>query len=367
MYTISFINELYLGDVNSKRTEKQYEDIFEDLQRFGVEPQIYHMINTQKLNHQFPDWFVKKLKQQVDLVAFQNMFIKAEQRGFFEQFEQNQIEVIPLKGICFTETYFNHISARATNDIDLLVHSKDKKKAIELFRSLGYEAEEGPDDPTHFHILFNKTFENKLFSFIGAELHWNVLRNNVSQTLMEDFWKESQSITPYKYVKELSLQQTFYHICLHGMNHQMMSLKYIIDILHLIHSHSDHLNYEQLFIQAKRDKNETKLLMALSLIYELFPYLHQLKPLNRWKKYPLWDLDIARKLAWGQKGMEYYAFRARSTFAVHDTWHHQIAFLRTIVFPPLASISTDWCEKPSTFRTYMKLYVRRIRSMVLHK
>ncbi|CAM2978122.1 nucleotidyltransferase family protein [Paenibacillus sediminis] len=358
--TITFISELYQGQLSPLRDQVEYEHILGDIKCFGAEAQIYHMLREQELMNAVPDFFTKELKRRVDPVLFQNLFIKSEQKKILTAFEQQGIPVIQLKGVWFTERYFKHISARATSDIDLLVHPEDVQKSEDILSELGFHFEEG--DPAHFHILLAKSYDNPLYSRLETEIHWNISRQNNSNTEIDYFWSESSLISNYTYVRELSLQQTFYHICLHGISHHMSSLKYILDILQLIHYYGDDMDYERLLHQASSDHNYSKVVLALSLVYKLFPYLQERKPLSVHKKYPLWSMDLARRVMQEQKDIRYFFFRVSSAFATYDTWKHKLSSLRYILFPPQVYFKHEIGEEKSVIKSYFKLYLSVVRT-----
>lgn len=328
--TISFISELYQGRIPRESSQDGFEEIERDLVYFGVEPQIYSMLQTKQLQKSVPESFLNKLKDQTDIATFQNMLIKSEQKKLLDAFNQLHIEVIPLKGTYFAEKYFGKLSARGTTDIDLLVRKKDVLRAEGILQFMNYKREIG--DPSHFHSEFCKAFDRPEFPYLNAEIHWNIVREDTSQTESDIFWKHAVSLEPYQSVKELSVQHTFYHICLHGINHHMASLKYFLDIMHLIHNYKDVIDYPTLFDQARFDQNYSKVLIALTLVYRTFPHLQQVKPLPFSKKYPLWNWERAKQAVAGKKGLNYGLFRLISTYAVCDTWKHRGAQLGFMFF-----------------------------------
>ena len=58
-------------------------------------------------------------------------------------------------------------------------------------------------------------------------------REHVSDTDMSCFWMDAEPISPYQLVKELSAKDTFYYLCLHGYDHNMLSL-YTLSVFSLL-------------------------------------------------------------------------------------------------------------------------------------
>lgn len=221
-----------------------------------------------------------------------NMLIKSELEAIFGSFESKQVNMIPLKGVILAENAFGHLGGRPTSDIDILVKREDIPKAVKLVKELGFVIEEELN-PTHFHLSFNKNVPCLDFP-LTIEIHWDILKEGTSNLDIQKFWKEATPYLQYKHIKQLSEYHTFYMICLHGWRHNMDSLKYFIDIIQLIYLYQDKLDYQRLFEEAAAHKTLKRIRRTLSIVYQQFPPLAELKPLPQKHALLFWDYKVFR-------------------------------------------------------------------------
>ncbi|MFC4776142.1 nucleotidyltransferase family protein [Paenibacillus sp. GCM10023252] len=366
MHTVAFIERIYNTNLPLLSTTDEAQLILEDLERFEISPPVYHLLKSKELLDEVPEFISAALKMKTERVFFNNLFIRSEMRRLLSRMDELQIDVIPLKGVQLAETYFGHLSARGTSDIDLLIRPMDLQRTSELLEKLGYEKEDEADS-AHFHQVYTKSFSNQLFDSLSVEIHWNILRGHTSNTQVDALWEQAEPMLPYRYVHELTTQHTFYHLCLHGYNHHILSLKYVIDIVHFLYTKAEHIDYSELFEQAKRDGNYSKMIIVLTHVYDLFPSLRAARPLPEEKRWPLWDLQLMRKQVADVKDMQYYLFRMFSTFMTYDQLSHSVAHLRYMIFPPrdFASfqLTTAQNKHKSLIGLYGHVYSRRMRQL----
>jgi hypothetical protein len=366
---VTLISRIYQRQQPLFDSDEMAKEAIDDIDIFQVAPQVYYLLKSCGLLEAVPSEHLSRLKEGVDAVLFQNMLIRSEMYKLLDAFERAGIGVIVLKGIRLSERFFGHFSGRGTSDIDLLVHPADLDKAVSLLESHAFIRYE-EDDEDHFHMLLNKFYANEDFPLLGVELHWNILREHVSDTDMSGLWREAEPISPYQLVKELSVQDTFYHLCIHGYKHNMFSLKYVIDILHVLRCCSAEIDYGLLFEQAKGDGNFAKVLIALSIVYDLFPELQEIKPLNVRRRWPLWNIELMRNAQFGRKNWRLYGFHLFSAFVAYDSVRQQWAHLRYLLLPPreYALDQLKYGSRPAASdsnepmtKIYARVYKRRLQ------
>lgn len=366
---VTLISRIYQNQHPLFDSEETAKAAIDDIDIFQVAPQVYYLLKSSGLLEAVPSEHRSRLKSGVDAVLFQNMLIRSEMYKLLDAFERSGIQVIVLKGIRLSERFFGHFSGRGTSDIDLLVRPEDLDKAVALLERHEF-IRYIEDDADHFHMLLNKFYANEDFPLLGVELHWNILREHVSDTDMSSFWMDAEPISPYQLVKELSAKDTFYYLCLHGYNHNMLSLKYVIDILHVLRCCSAEIDYGQLFAQAKSDGNYAKVLIALTIVYDLFPELHETKPLNVRRRWPLWNIELMRNAQFGIRNWRFYGFHLFSAFVAYDSVKQQWAHLRYLLLPPrdyaldllkYANRSDVPDSNEPMIKIYAKIYKRRLQ------
>ncbi|UUZ93036.1 nucleotidyltransferase family protein [Paenibacillus sp. P25] len=206
-------------------SDAQYEDILKDIEIFSLSSQVYHLIGDRDIGR-MPEFFVKRLNDKYVKGMHQNLFMRHKEQEKINRLESKGLSVIPLKGVHFAERYFGHFAARVSGDIDLLVPVSELQQAIACVEGLGYTFEIIKDHHARLHD------KNGLM----VELHWTLDKQHWSDLHVEPFWQKAEPLKDYRYVKQLSDLHTFYFICLHGARHQMDSMRYVLDIVQMIHS-----------------------------------------------------------------------------------------------------------------------------------
>jgi hypothetical protein len=292
---ISLIQALYDPQMPIPHEWEYYEKVLEDIEFFAVSSQIYYLLKQQDQLAQTPPFFQTRLKQKYDETLQLNIFIKIQTEQIFREFEEKAIPVIPLKGVSFAETYFGHIGARGTTDIDLLIKKADVEKAIACVKALGYTMEQ-ERIPAHFHWSFSKPLPHSLIP-LTVELHWDLLVKDTSDLNIDEFWNQALPLQSYRHVKELSDFHTFYMICLHGWRHNMSAIKYFIDIIQMIHVLQDQLQYSDLLKAAAAHSTLKRLTRTLAIVYHHFPHLEWVTELPFPNRTHLWwDYNAIRSL-----------------------------------------------------------------------
>ncbi|MDQ0975390.1 hypothetical protein QFZ31_005268 [Neobacillus niacini] len=355
--SFDFVSTLYKSQAKMQLDDHYYHKVLRDIEHDGIQSQVYFLLKQNGMLTQTPNFFQAYLKEKYDKGLFQNLFIKNQTDLLLKRFEEQGINVIPLKGVYFAEKYFGHIGARATSDIDLLVRLHDVNHAIESVIALGFVVEEEPI-PGHFHCSFSKRLPHSPVPLV-VELHWGIVKEETSKFDINEIWNESKAIGEYSHVRELSHMHCFYMICLHGWRHNLDSLKYFIDIIQMVHHNRDELDYEELFKMAESHQTLKRLTRTLSVVYEQFPHLNKVV-----------KLPFLRKTLWSHrnvKGFKQYMDFFDYQFLSYDTLKHSMIEIRHWIWPSKFELSCELGElqqETSTAKLYISLYKKRILGLV---
>lgn len=270
-----------------------YEHMIDDIEFFGVSSQVYFLLQQRGKLDQTPSFFQERLKLNYMEAIYLNMFIRKQTEQLLLLFESREIDVIPLKGTVFAEKYFGHLGARPTSDIDLFVKLSDLEKSIACVKSLGYTFEQA-FIPDHFHCSYSKLLPGSQIP-LTVELHWDLLKSNTANFQINEFWNQAKALQPYKHIKQLSDDHTFYMICLHGWRHNLDSPKYFIDIIQMIHHLHEKLDYTVLLNHAAAHQTLRRMIRTLSIVYKQFPHLQQIKPFLHQRSTLWWEYRAIRK------------------------------------------------------------------------
>jgi hypothetical protein len=296
--TNQLLEALYLHETTLPKDESYYKKLIDNKDFDSIAPQVYHLLKVRDKLGEVPDFFYLYLKKHFLQTMQLNMFVKHQTAQILNSFEESGLEVIPLKGVCFAESYFGNIGARRTSDIDLLIKYRDLEKAINSIKQLGFTTEE-EKIPSHFHCSYSKKLPGSEIPLV-VELHWDLLKESTANLNIKDFWREAKTHPQANFIKELSSFHTFYMIVLHGWRHNLDSLKYYLDIIHLIHFLKDELDFTKLMATAKIHKTQRRMIRTLTAVYQEFPFLDKIMPFpyKARKQY----LDLSEK----KNGISFY-------------------------------------------------------------
>jgi hypothetical protein len=317
---IEFLSFLYDRELVLSEDATRYEQWLLDDDILAIGPQVYSLLQQQGRLNDVPAFFQEKMKERFQASFYRNLFIKNQTMEILHTFEARGIEVIPLKGVVFSEMYFGHLGARPTSDIDLLVRKDDLHRAIEYVQELGFQVEE-EEIKGHFHSSFSKELPGSQIP-LTVELHWGILSENNALLEIQEFWKQSKPVPSYVHVKELSNFHTFYMICLHSWRHNLDSLKHYLDMIQLIMILGEELDYERLMQDATRHKTKKRLVRTLSILYQECAFLEKIKPFPYKKGSSYLSYD-AKKDRFGSR-LRRYADFIDYQFLSYDNASHMI-------------------------------------------
>ncbi|WP_246315631.1 nucleotidyltransferase family protein [Paenibacillus foliorum] len=341
-----------------------YEQALVEIHSFEIASQVYYLLKQRGQLEQTPLFFQRSLEQKFTEVLYQNMFIKNQTVQIMEKFDESEIQMIPLKGVLFAETYFGHIGARWTSDIDLLIKPSDLERAILAVKSLGYTIEE-ECVASHFHWSFSKRIPGSLIP-LTVELHWDLLKANTSQFNVNELWDQAARLEPYRFIQQLSEFHTFYMICLHGWRHNMSSLKYFIDIIQLIYYLKDRVAYMRLFEIAAAHKTYKRISRTLSIVYREFPQLEKIVSLPIEQKSNLWwDYNAIRDS--NSRSFKHYLNCLVFHLMDFDAWKHGLVGVIEWMLPSKAAIGYELGRHDKgnlLLLDYLRLYKKRVLNLI---
>jgi hypothetical protein len=311
------LQALYDPRVRMPENEEGFRSALEEVELFLLSSQVCQLLKNSGRELQVPDFFRKALSRKYTQGALQNMVVRDKEDELLKCFEEARLDVIPLKGGRFAERYYGHLAGRLTSDIDLFVRKQDLEAAVRCTESAGYEFEIVKDHHARLHK-----------GGFTVELHWTLDKPHWSEVNTEPFWLQAVPAGEFRHVKELSLLDTFYFVCLHGVRHQMDSLRYVLDVAQVLFTRGRELNYGELMRRAEADKTGKRVRVALSVAYRLFPRLHELKPLPFEPVESHWDYRVIRDARMGTRTVSFYLYKLYFKYFLYDTLKYQLRSIR---------------------------------------
>ncbi len=207
-----------------------------------------------------------------------NMFQFDELDNILNNFEKNEIDVIPLKGAMLARNYYPGQALRPMVDLDLLVRKEDIQKAKECMASMGFNISERP-----FYVDA-ESWENKYFHYpcvkhgkitIRVELHIDIVMKPkfIKHDILR-FWETATPISgSYKHVlvitKELLLLHLLWHLYNHITNGIHFNLIWLLDIAYVIKVNGDEMDWSFVLQKSNEWHIQKHVYFSLNVVSQL--------------------------------------------------------------------------------------------------
>ena len=205
--------------------------------------------------------------------ARNNLLYRAAGR-VVRQFNAERIPVMALKGFVLASAYYDEMSLRPMNDIDLLVHLEDVGKAIGLLERSGQWTRTGDvirlSEPADFAIQPSSGFVFEMNPEIEIDLHWRLFQAWSSQEADAALWERSG---PFDVAATSCLAPSpadmLLHTCAHGMRwNSLPTLRWVVDATMLTRRTA--VDWAYLSDQAKRRGLSLGLAEAFAYLRDVF-------------------------------------------------------------------------------------------------
>lgn len=253
-----------------------------DLIRLGVNWEYFYELaikgNVSALAYQvlrkmaplsaIPQFIIDKFKCTYLFTAAKAIRQHRELLKLLKLFNQNNIEVIPLKGTILANRLYSDIAARgASTDFDLFVKEKDTDRVKSFLKESGY-------------IFIASKLQNRLgdYEFIKPrgttlDIHCSIMTHlDCSKQRLEGFLKakrlvQEENVCYYEFEEEELLLYLSLHLVYSDCLRQ---LRYLCDINELLNKDEDKINWQRLTTKAKDWKLSGNLFLTLKLSKDLF-------------------------------------------------------------------------------------------------
>jgi hypothetical protein len=221
------------------------------------------------------------------------------------RFLQNAgIRTMLLKGAALSTGYYKDSGLRPMMDIDVLVQPWDAQASKLIMENLGWihtKKFRKPLDEPFLSYMHSVGFEDSAeFSF---DINWHLINLNCSIDADAEYWTGAGTID-FQGISLSVLNPTYQllHVCIHGLTHIPMSLKWIPDAWIVLNRASPEIDWELLMFHIQKAK-------IVPLVKDTFFYLHNLLDA------PI-PVEVLNKLGEMQinkyEQREYYAVTGRS-------------------------------------------------------
>ncbi|MCP1092522.1 nucleotidyltransferase family protein [Bacillaceae bacterium OS4b] len=195
-----------------------------------VYPLIYSKIKRleEKL---IPSYVFQTLNKEYKQNTFQMLHLSGEMELVSKLFNENQVNLLFLKGPVIAAELFGDISLRTSKDLDMLIPITSLEKAEILLLSIGYVKEVVPNLLNEWkwrnhHVVFFHPQKK-----IQLEIHWRLQPRPLKEPKFNELWerKRISNITSYP-VYFLGKEDLFLYLVSHGARHGWFRLRWLLDI-----------------------------------------------------------------------------------------------------------------------------------------
>ncbi|MBU1044149.1 MAG: nucleotidyltransferase family protein [Candidatus Omnitrophica bacterium] len=227
----------------------------------GVAGLLFDNFSKWGLGKKLPDWVLAEIKQNYMRNLGRNLLIATYLESVLQTFEENQLEVLLLRGADFLSRLYPKLGSRTMSDVDLVIHKEDISKVKSCLEALGYRHPQG------YQFLFdnNVLFIDLHIDYIGS---YKLAQNSSSPTIKNQvIWMDA---IPFKsnavYVKTLSVYDAIVSCCAHLQEHSFSKLIWFYDIRNLIAESKDAFDWDNLILKARQFDLEKPVFYVLSYL-----------------------------------------------------------------------------------------------------
>jgi Uncharacterised nucleotidyltransferase len=211
----------------------------------------------------------------------QNLSLSQELRNILNLFQENSIDVIPLKGLVLAASAYQNLALRQFGDLDIFIQIKDVSKACDLLIAQGYKpplqispvsqqsAEEFTNSMESGTVQGSYDFIHKQKN-LTIELHWSLNRKHFAFPVeFEHVWKRVEEVSLQgDVIPNLSPEDALLFLCTHGSKHCWERMLWICDIAQLLETY-ENIDWAYLIQQSYDLGVRRMLLLGLNLAYQL--------------------------------------------------------------------------------------------------
>ncbi len=310
-----------------------------------------------------PELVLRHLKERSQKCRMQALMNAAELTRLCQLFVDNNIMVMPLKGVALSLRLFGDVGIRQARDLDLLIQPRDLDRAYLILESEEYRTNSINFTMTekqrscfirHFHHFefFNSTG-------LCVELHWNLYAWPTVQ--VESIWQESSvAECAGAPVQRMDDDTLLLMLCDHGAKHAWFRLKWLSDIVMLLTEERPQ-GWHSLIARAEELDLKRTLAQAALLARWIYgiPLAEELSAIIREEKHCASLCKPALEgLQKSQADLESFGKRMEGLQAVLQIWQRRPSLSWRTVLMPILTQPADYRDFPlpdSLFWLYIPL------------
>lgn len=201
-----------------------------------------------------------------------NTLLASELIRLVDVLTSHHVRVLPFKGPVLARVAYGGLARRTYNDLDLLIHPRDFRKAERLLLAHGYapRRELGALRKELFlQLESGYVFRNEAIGF-EVDLHTRVAPHRYSYPVsFDELWERSEEVNlNITSVRSLGTLDLLHLLCWHGAKHQWILLKFICDVAELVEA-TPELDWDAMHRRARHLRAENILYVGLRLAHDM--------------------------------------------------------------------------------------------------
>jgi len=335
----------------------------------GVAPLLHRQLKTMRA--QVPEEILQDLRAAYLQSAIRNKQLYRQLTEILECLGQEDIPVIPLKGVYLAEWVYRNWALRPMTDIDLLVRKDDVTRAAEALLAMGYSwAGDHIVEPTQAMIHHHLPPLVKA-NCVPLEAHWDLVsRIGPLKQWADPFtidlstvWQRARPvIIAGMSVQVLSTEDLLLHLCIHTAYHHGFGVRLcaLFDIAEVIRCYQGEMDWRLVCQSARQWGIGRSVYLTLCLTKELLQVpvppdvLETFKPQEFDPRLTLWAKEQILRDRDGAPADSLNITRVWRAAGLRG----KIVNLLKIMFPPPQMIAALYSRSPRDKRIYLYYWVR---------
>jgi hypothetical protein len=183
---------------------------------------------------------------------------------------ESGVEAMPFKGPALAIQAYGDLSMRSFDDLDILIHEKDRNLVFHLLVDHGCTLESFSDSRIERKLRLKQMKDIHFFcqnEFL--EIHWDITERLLAAPFdMDSIWARSLPILlNNQKVRTLSPEDMVIVLCFHGTKHAWQDLKWLADLIYMISSHPE-IRWNEVLDYSRNIGVERIVFLGLSLALE---------------------------------------------------------------------------------------------------
>lgn len=244
-----------------------------DQASYRLLPLAVHNLEKEGIN----DSFLKKFRGLKKKTWFKNQILFKTLKDVLISFHAHNIKTMVLKGAALIPLYFEDMSIRPLNDVDILIPQESVLLASKILISSGWRIKVSPKKgikKEFLNVRDSICFKNNTVS--SVDLHWHAVKECIYPGADHNFWEHARSINIDGVdTHVMSPTDQLYLTCVHALRHQaqwepLSLITWITDCLYILRRSHNEIDFNRMLDQAQMHNLVLSLRISLNYLNQKY-------------------------------------------------------------------------------------------------